>query len=135
MFNYLSKIGSACELHCITVPRGSAIRDVNQKWYVSEDDYPYKYYPEYCYGSVCAATPDTISALVQATNTVPHLWIDDVWSYGIVAAEAGVSFRQLYSAVSNESFDLFLNGSVTARITAKKDGAVRFNAINVNLLP
>ncbi|WKX94138.1 hypothetical protein Q1695_011419 [Nippostrongylus brasiliensis] len=100
-----------------------------------EEEYPYRFYPEYCLGHVCAATPATISALVGAAHTTPHLWIDDVWSFGIVAWEAEVSFRQLEINRNTTFHEPFLNGRVAAQVLdSYEDGLPLFKAVHAKLL-
>ncbi|VDL64236.1 unnamed protein product [Nippostrongylus brasiliensis] len=136
MFDYLSKINQTTkELYCRTVKNPLVNRDKRERWYISESDYPYKHFPEYCLSPVYAATPATISALAEATNKIPHLWLDDVWSLGIVAYEAGVSFRQLSFNVERDIHQPFLNGSViTQYFSTKLDGLQLFDAVNAKLL-
>ncbi|KAK6019720.1 N-acetyllactosaminide 3-alpha-galactosyltransferase [Ostertagia ostertagi] len=76
MFNYLSEIDTTGNvLYCRSVKDPLVNRDGRERWRVSKSEYPYKYFPEYCLSPVYAATPMTISALAEATSTVPHLWV------------------------------------------------------------
>ncbi|XGW14323.1 hypothetical protein V3C99_000556 [Haemonchus contortus] len=137
MFNYLSKIDTDGNiLYCRSVKYPLVNRDTRERWYVLRKEYPYKYFPEYCLSPVYAATPSTIAALVEATNTIPHLWLDDVWSLGIVPREILATFRPLSFNVDREDFEPFLHGSViTQYFKAKEDGLMLFNSVNRRLLP
>lgn len=95
MFVYLSEIADDDKvvLHCRSVKNPLVSRDVNARWlvsftytfitwststhfrYVTPEEYPYKYFPEYCLSPVYAATPKTIAALANATARIPHLWV------------------------------------------------------------
>ncbi|KAK5973783.1 Hexosyltransferase [Trichostrongylus colubriformis] len=136
MFDYLSKIDTAANiLYCLPVKYEPATRDVRKQMYVSKDEYPYKFFPEYCLSPIYAATPSTVAQLAYATNTIPLVWLDDVWSNGIVAAEIGAKFRLLPSNPDHENFEPFLNGSaITQFFKAKEDGPMLFELVNGQLL-
>lgn len=137
MFVYLSEIADDDKvvLHCRSVKNPLVSRDVNARWYVTPEEYPYKYFPEYCLSPVYAATPKTIAALANATARIPHLWLDDVWSLGIVAWEAGATFQPLSFNVEREIFEPFLNGSVITQYFLRKlDGLYLFDTVNAKLM-
>ncbi|KAK6050246.1 N-acetyllactosaminide 3-alpha-galactosyltransferase, partial [Cooperia oncophora] len=136
MFDYLSKIDTVgYVLYCRSVENPLVNRDIRQRWYVQKHEYPCEHFPEYCLSPVYAATPSTISALVEATNKVPHLWLDDVWSLGIVAKKISASFQPLSFNVEREIFEPFLNGSViTQYFGPKEDGVMLFNSVNKHLI-
>ncbi|RCN42710.1 hypothetical protein ANCCAN_11350 [Ancylostoma caninum] len=68
------------------------------------------------------------------TNNVPFLWLDDVFSTGILAREAGVSFRNLSINVYPDNYTPFLRGQVVGQYTnSRKDMEALFRATNVNM--
>ncbi|RCN26938.1 hypothetical protein ANCCAN_27334 [Ancylostoma caninum] len=109
-------------------------RNISSKWYTTNEEYPEKYYPQYCLGPLYAATPSTIAKMHVQTNNVPFLWLDDVFHTGILAREAGVSFRNLSINVYPDNYTPFLRGQVVGQYTnSRKDMEALFRATNVNI--
>ncbi|KIH65000.1 hypothetical protein ANCDUO_04678 [Ancylostoma duodenale] len=68
------------------------------------------------------------------TNNVPFLWIDDVFSTGILAREARVSFRNLNLNLRKDDYTPFLRGDVVGQHTNSfEDMAMLFRATNVDI--
>ncbi|CAJ0603911.1 unnamed protein product [Cylicocyclus nassatus] len=121
MFSYLSGINRTTNtLHCRTVEKPFSIRDKTSKWYISEKDYPFQYFPKYCLSPLIAGTPATFKALHDATTKIPHVWLDDVFSTGLVAKEAGVTFRNLSINIDSD-YSPFLARTVIAQYLNKTD--------------
>ncbi|EYC00298.1 hypothetical protein Y032_0116g546 [Ancylostoma ceylanicum] len=134
MFDYLSNIKlKENTLHCRTVETPLVDRNSSSKWYVSEEEYYHTYFPEYCLSPIYAATPYTITRLRDETDKAPHIWVDDVFSTGLVAREAGVSFRNLSVNVDWHDYTPFLKGTVVAQyLNSLDDMAALFQATGGN---
>lgn len=120
-------------LYCQTVLKPWVERQENKRWYVSREVYPHEFFPEYCLSPFYAGTPVTFASLYSATSAVNHVWLDDVFSAGIVAQKAGVTFRYLPINYERGTYEPFLNGRVIAQyLKRKEDGVTLFVAANIN---
>jgi hypothetical protein len=54
------------------------------KWAISISDYPFYYYPPYESGSGYVISADLWRPLLNASDYVPHIFIDDVYITGIL---------------------------------------------------
>ncbi|KAK8743508.1 hypothetical protein OTU49_001114 [Cherax quadricarinatus] len=66
------------------------VRNKASKWYVSEKEYPEKYYAPFMSGWAYAMTMDAASAIVAESIKWPYFWIDDVHVTGTLAEKVGV---------------------------------------------
>lgn len=66
------------------------VRDKASKWYVSETDYPDKFYAPFISGWAYAITADAVRAVVHESSKWPYFWIDDVHVTGTLAERAGI---------------------------------------------
>ncbi|XP_050315738.1 lactosylceramide 1,3-N-acetyl-beta-D-glucosaminyltransferase-like [Anthonomus grandis grandis] len=55
------------------------------KWYVSYEQYPEQFYPEYCSGMFAIMTSDVALNLYRNAQKTTFFWIEDVFLTGIVA--------------------------------------------------
>ncbi|VDO60280.1 unnamed protein product [Heligmosomoides polygyrus] len=136
MIKYLSQIddGGNMVLHCRSQKRIFVVRNVTSR-YLHPKEYPYRHFPEYCISGASAATPQTIAALAEASNTVPYVWIDDVWSLGLVPRKVGATFHSMPYGGIKGFFDPFLNGSVIAQdFKRQEEGLYLFTQVNGKLL-
>lgn len=82
------------------------IRNRQNKWFVSEDEYNGKEYPDYLSGWMYVTVPRTAKSLVLAASEpfVPIFWIDDTWITGILRAKKHIpiddSLNEQFSANS-----------------------------------
>ncbi|KAF0306857.1 Beta-1,3-galactosyltransferase 5 [Amphibalanus amphitrite] len=60
------------------------IRETDNKWYVSKEEYPENSYPPYMSGWLYIITPDAASRLVAAGNKQPFFWVDDAFVTGVL---------------------------------------------------
>ncbi|KAL1417236.1 hypothetical protein MTO96_027055 [Rhipicephalus appendiculatus] len=74
------------------------------KWYVTRQEYAARTYPTYCGGLGFILPVRTLPMLFNASRQASFLWIDDVYSTGILAKVAGVGHVQL-----RHYYDLFPN--------------------------
>jgi len=59
------------------------------KWAISETDFPFYYYPPYESGSGYVISADLWRPLLNASNYVRHIFIDDVYITGILGRIVG----------------------------------------------
>lgn len=82
------------------------IRKPQNKWYVSEDEFSDKVYPDYLSGWMYVTIPQTARTLVSIASetSIPIFWIDDTWITGILRAKKRIpiddSLNHLFSANS-----------------------------------
>ncbi|KAL3102934.1 hypothetical protein niasHT_025842 [Heterodera trifolii] len=67
------------------------IRDPNNKWFVSTDEFPADLYPNYLSGGVYLSTASAISAILANTHESDGFYMDDVLFTGILAERANVT--------------------------------------------
>ena len=71
-------------LYCHVESGAPAMRNVNDKWYVTRDEFAPEIYPDYCAGYAYIMTPDLAKRLLDAASTTPYFWIDDIYVTGIL---------------------------------------------------
>ncbi|CAD5205448.1 unnamed protein product [Bursaphelenchus okinawaensis] len=75
-------------------PQMSGFRPVrdknNERWYISHEEWPQKYWPTYCYGYFVFTTNYTIDALLRVTPETKLLHMDDVMFTGVMREKANV---------------------------------------------
>lgn len=76
------------------------------KWFVTEDEFRDRVYPDYLSGWMYVTTPYTAKALAGAAFKAKSniFWIDDIWLTGILRAQTGIPIAEemnhLFSANS-----------------------------------
>ena len=83
------------------------IRADHNKWFVSEQEYPFRFYPPWCKGYGVFMTRDVVRKLYTASSDMRNFWIDDVYVTGILAWRAGIkvrNFRHKYSTITHRKF-------------------------------
>lgn len=60
------------------------------KWAMPYEQYPYSLYPPFCQGVMWLAATNLLPKLLQASQHVDFLWIDDVYLTGVVAQQAEI---------------------------------------------
>lgn len=88
--------GSKDSLICHVIPDGTSPKR-SGKWKVTQEEYPYGEYPEYCSGLAYFARLSTMKKIheVASSGGVPYLKIDDVFITGLSASLAGVNRQDL----------------------------------------
>lgn len=82
------------------------IRQLQNKWFVSEQEFSGNVYPDYLSGWMYVTIPLTAKTLVKAASEpqTPIFWIDDTWVTGILRAKQHIpiddSLNELFSANS-----------------------------------
>uniref|UniRef100_A0A2R5LNB2 Hexosyltransferase n=2 Tax=Ornithodoros turicata TaxID=34597 RepID=A0A2R5LNB2_9ACAR len=93
-------------IHCLTWKRTRAVRNKHSKWFVTRREYPSTFYPTYCGGVGYILPSKILPRLLSASHQAPFLWIDDIYSTGILArvAKIGhVKIDTLYELFPNET--------------------------------
>jgi len=72
---------------CYALNQTEPKRDPDNKWYVSHQDYPAEYYPEYCCGWAYVTNIPTIKSILDVSKNEPYFWIDDMFVTGILASK------------------------------------------------
>ncbi|CAC5420971.1 unnamed protein product [Mytilus coruscus] len=71
-------------LECFTVIGARPKRRTRSKWYMSPSEYPFATFPPYCAGPSSIMSADVIREMYEATNSVPFLWLEDVYGGGFL---------------------------------------------------
>lgn len=93
-------------IHCLAWRRTVAVRNRKSKWYVTRQEYPSRMYPTYCGGLGFILHSKLLPLLFNASRQAPFLWVDDVYSTGILAKAAHVGhiqIRRYYELYPNET--------------------------------
>lgn len=95
--SYLSnKPGSRSEIHCRSNFNAPVNRNPDSKWFLTTEEYKPKKYPTYCSGIGYLLPSDVSRKLYDCAmnpETLPKLWIDDIFVTGIAASAAGVRHK------------------------------------------
>lgn len=88
--------GSKHSLVCHVIPDGTSPKR-SGKWMVTQEEYPYEEYPEYCSGLAYFARLSTLRNIYEVASSggVPYLHIDDIFVTGLAASLAGVKRQDL----------------------------------------
>ena len=88
------------------------------KWLVSYSEYPRdeekfpgnstEYYPEYIVGWLLVTNPGTSARVVQQAQTMPYLYIEDVWVTGILREKIGTVPIDMYGLRAHSVEDLLM---------------------------
>ncbi|XP_063709283.1 beta-1,3-galactosyltransferase 5-like [Culicoides brevitarsis] len=79
-------------------------RNNNSKWYVSKNDVPGFYYPNFCSGSAIFYAPHTVKVLLNEIKFVKYLFMDDVFVTGLARNRTKISITH-YGIVWNNKLD------------------------------
>ena len=76
--------------YCTVFDRSAVLRD--GKWKVSTEEYSKTFYPPYCLGLLTICTLNESLRLYEAAKTTKFLWVEDVFTAGILreAAQVGI---------------------------------------------
>ncbi|CAH0400466.1 unnamed protein product [Chilo suppressalis] len=74
-----------------TVPR----RNIENKWYVTQQEYNLNKYPEYLSGWYYITTSSVATRLCDMALYQPHFWIDDIYITGILRNILGLKLIQV----------------------------------------
>ncbi|RCN51204.1 N-acetyllactosaminide 3-alpha-galactosyltransferase [Ancylostoma caninum] len=82
-------------LYCEVPPCGIPQRLRGGKYFISWEEWPHQFFPPYCVSAAYFGSPHTFVVLHDKTSMAPHIWLDDVFSTGVVGSAAGVSYEKL----------------------------------------
>ncbi|XP_067676210.1 beta-1,3-galactosyltransferase 1-like [Haliotis asinina] len=71
--------------HIMCVVLNGGQKETTGKWIISEEEYPFVRYPQYCAGFAYITTLSVIKRLYAASTYIKSIWIDDVYATGLVA--------------------------------------------------
>lgn len=72
-----------------------AIRNISNKWYVSEEEYAKEIYPSFLSGWMYIITSHAVELLLKQIEHAKFFWIDDVFVTGILRELAGVKYKDI----------------------------------------
>ncbi|KAJ6645589.1 Beta-1,3-galactosyltransferase 5 [Pseudolycoriella hygida] len=69
---------------CENMGGNKPVREIANKWYVSEETFPGDMYPDFCSGSAYLVKADDATKIYSVSNKTKFFWIDDVFVTGIL---------------------------------------------------
>ena len=63
----------------------------NNKWHLSEQEYPYSTFPPYVLGGLIGYPMSTVRLLYEATLRLKRIWLDDVYVTGLCSKKLNIS--------------------------------------------
>ena len=66
------------------------IRNKKSKYYISEDEFKWPYYPDYCLGGAYTTNVGVVRQLWEAAQGLAPLRMDDVWITGVLRERIGM---------------------------------------------
>lgn len=90
------------------------IREKQNKWFVSKDEFDGSMYPDYLSGWMYVTMPFTAKSLVMAAadRTQPIFWIDDTWITGILRQKQQIPINDMLNdmfSANSQFLDCCLN--------------------------
>ena len=99
-------------IYCDVVKRAKVKRSFRSKWRVTFAEFPLYFYPDYCSGWFIVYVRSTIAHLLGQIESVPYLWVDDVYVTGLLAQKAGVERKSIdHQLLSLDWADWNVHGS------------------------
>ncbi|CAN7948987.1 unnamed protein product, partial [Ixodes hexagonus] len=92
VIDYLDKLpkDGRLEFHCNVYRNVHVHRNATSKWYLPEEVYRRKIYPQYCAGGCTIFNAEALRGLYDASFSLPFHAIDDVYVTGEASLVAGV---------------------------------------------
>lgn len=81
-------------------------RNIQNKWYVTWEEYQRSYYPPYLSGWYYITTPKVAEKLIQEANCHQKFWIDDIFITGLLTEALGIELKQLPNDYWLEYYEL-----------------------------
>jgi beta-1,3-galactosyltransferase 1 len=116
-------------LYCSVYSNQGPRRTTDDKWYVSESEYPYSKYPPYCEGFAYIMSNDVTKKLYDASRYVKFYWVDDVYVTGFAALQAGVTQRKMEA---NHGYDLMEARSFSKNVQTNMFLLAKYNRLRRN---
>ncbi|XP_050532486.1 beta-1,3-galactosyltransferase 5-like [Daktulosphaira vitifoliae] len=77
------------------IVKSKPIRDFNNKWYISKQEFKSDYYPTFLSGWLYIASRGTVAQLLRAIIPEKYFWIDDLFVTGFLAERAKIQKTDL----------------------------------------
>ncbi|XP_067685295.1 beta-1,3-galactosyltransferase 5-like [Haliotis asinina] len=87
-------------LYCSVYYRQGPLRHNRTKWHVSQNEYPFMKFPNYCEGFGYVMSPDVARTLYKASGDARYFWVDDVYVTGILTLKVGLTLSDLTDGYS-----------------------------------
>ncbi|CAG2238324.1 unnamed protein product [Mytilus edulis] len=72
-------------LECQTITENSPVRERNNKWFVTLEEYPFTKFLPYCAGHSSIMSIDVVRKMYRASKNVPYFWLEDVYGSGFLS--------------------------------------------------
>ena len=94
-------------------PHMNVERNVNSKWYTSEEEFPKDYFLKYCSGSAFIMSTDVAKKFYETSLKTPFFWIDDYYVTGMLAHGSNITATNL-----NDRYILENNADIIGALKA-----------------
>ena len=88
---------SSKTIMCLVWSKMDVIRDKDNKWYVSKEEFKNDYYEDYCSGSAYLLTNDLPSLMFNASFYTEFFWVDDYYMTGRLALSVNATHKNFNS--------------------------------------
>ncbi|CAG2204592.1 unnamed protein product [Mytilus edulis] len=72
-------------LECKTITESIPVRERNNKWFITLEEYPFSKFLPYCAGHSSIMSVDVVRKMYKASQKVPYLWLEDVYGSEFLA--------------------------------------------------
>ncbi|XP_052082216.1 beta-1,3-galactosyltransferase 5-like [Mytilus californianus] len=72
-------------LECKTIKENIPVRERNNKWFITPEEYPFTKFLPYCAGHSSIMSIDVVRKMYKASKNVPYLWLEDVYGSGFLS--------------------------------------------------
>ncbi|CAC5376853.1 unnamed protein product [Mytilus coruscus] len=72
-------------LECKTITKNIPVRERNNKWFITPEEYPFTRFLPYCAGHSSIMSIDVVRKMYRASKNVPYLWLEDVYGSGFLS--------------------------------------------------
>lgn len=94
LINYLSGLKERKSfISCNAALNLEVQRDPENKWAVTQEEFPEDFYPSYCLGYVVLYSGDVVKKLYEEAQRTKYFWIDDVHVTGTLRQAVNVDLR------------------------------------------
>ena len=72
-------------LECKTITENVPVRDRNNKWFITHEEYPFTKFLPYCAGHSSIMSIDIVRKMYRASKHMPYFWLEDVYGSGYLS--------------------------------------------------
>ncbi|XP_052083515.1 beta-1,3-galactosyltransferase 5-like [Mytilus californianus] len=101
-------------LECKTITENIPVRNRNNKWFITPEEYPFTKFLPYCAGHSSIMSIDVVRKMYRASKNVPYLWLEDVYGSGFLSLLLKINmfmpkfyFEPVISSLYNKPCSLF----------------------------